>query len=77
MTVATISFDGLTDRELAALRASTLDQLQTATAEWERVVSGDDRPEATMPLVETIHAAERRLDRINAELARRQRKAAA
>jgi hypothetical protein len=77
MIAPIVTFDGLTDRDLVGLRASTVDQLQTATAEWERVVSGDDRPEATMPLVETIHAAERRLDRINAELARRQRKAAA
>ncbi|ASK91069.1 hypothetical protein KWH04_01060 [Xanthomonas campestris pv. trichodesmae] len=68
--------DKFTDLDLMALHASTLDQLRTATSEWERVVSSNDRLEATMALVDSVHAAERRLDRPNAEMARRQCRAA-
>lgn len=57
--------------QLKALRVSVIDQLQTATALWRRAATTNAPLSDTLKWAGSINAAERRIDKINAELGRR------
>ena len=57
--------------QLKALRVAAVDQLQTATSLWRRAATANAPLADTLQWAGSINAAERRIDRINAELGRR------
>lgn len=77
MTTDNTALDTLSVRELELIRTSAIDQAQTAQAGWHQTIASNQPLESTLAWVNSLHAAERRIDRINAELGRRQRGATA